>query len=187
MFGKTTKAVVKDGRLTVMTNDARHPGVLSLALDQVQSGQFETASAENGGTALLFKSSGKKTGETLAVYDSANKAVAAMGAVYKALSGARKGGGGFWGGVLKTLVITVAILLVLAVLISAVLSWALSDAVEQAAGADTLPAVTEETASAGPSGNMAEPAPVLPVGEAFPALDYIQATQGDAAANNEGM
>ncbi len=169
MFGKKTKAGVKDGRLTIMTNDARHPGVVVMGLDQVQNGQFETAPGENGGTSLVFKPSGRKTADTIAVYNNGDHAAKALRNVYKALSGSSKGKSGFWIGLLKILGIAALIIFIVLVVLSSVLGL-MTDATQSALSTDELNALAGTAAPA-------QVAPVeLPVGEAFPVSDYIKAT-----------
>lgn len=172
MFGKKTIAGVKDGHLAIMTKDARHPGVISLSLDQVKGGQFETAPADNGGSVLVFKPSGRKTADTIAVYDSADKAAKALQNVYKALSGAGKSGkGNFFLSVLKVVGVTVLVIVVIVILISTLFGIFFGDAAkDQVATAEML-------APAETSGAVTTTQQQLPVGEAFPAIQYIEATQ----------
>lgn len=164
MFGKKTKVSVQDGRMTIMTDDARTPGVVSLMIDQVRNGSFETATAENDGHALVFKPQGRKTVDTIAVYNSSDKASKAMKAVFDALRRKSQSGGGFWRGLFKVLLILV---LLLGVLFLAG-SWALNSIVN-----DIVPTLTDETAATQP---VTEDT-TLPVGEPFPAEKFIDATQ----------
>ena len=163
MFGKKTKANIKNGQLIIMTDDARNAGIITLALDHVRNGGFEVAAGENDGHALVFKPTGKKTSETLAVYNKHEQAAAAMKSVFKALSGKEKSGS-----LLKIIAIIAAVLALLYLLGSWMFNMFVNRLTESMTG-DTASGISQSESI---KGNNA-----LPLGEAFPAQKFIDATQ----------
>lgn len=159
-MSKKTKASVKDGRLTVFAADARTLAVTGWGLDQVSSGAFELAPAENEGTSLVFKPSGKKTAETVAVYNTAKQAEAALNAVYTALNNRHKQGGGFLGSTLKSILKITAIIIGVLLLLGFISSLFFPSDM----GGD--PNYGETSLSPGE----------LPVGEPFPVDEYVRQT-----------
>ncbi len=153
-MSKKTKASVKDGRLTVFASDARTPSVNAWGLDQVSSGAFEVAPAENEGSALVFKPGGKKAAETVAVYNTAKQAGEALETVFAALNSRGKSNVFASGlkGILKVAGIIVAIILVFSLL-----SWFFG-------APATVPVGAPQS-----SGE-------LPVGEPFPVNDFVRET-----------
>lgn len=157
-----TKVSVKDGRLSVFASDARTPSVSAWGLDQISSGVFEIAAAENEGHALVFKPAGKKTAETVAVYNAPKQAQAALRAVFAALETRRKSGflSGI-GGIVK-----VGAVLVVSII---VLMWLLSGMI----GSMVVPDVTDD----GQIVEVPDADSELPVGEPFPVEDFVRKTQ----------
>ena len=158
-MSKKTKASVKDGRLTVFAADARTLAVTAWGLDQVSSGAFELSPAENEGTALVFKPSGKKAAETVAVYNTSKQAEAALTAVYGALNNRHKQGSGFFGSTLKSILKITAIIVGVLLLLGFISTLFMPSDIDDPNYGET-------------SLNVGE----LPVGEPFPVDDYVRQT-----------
>lgn len=159
MFGKKTRVSIKYNRLTIFAQDAQEPGVTTMALDHAMSGNFELASQNNGLTALVFKPSGKKTLETLAVYDRYDKGARALQSVFRTLNRGRGEGSLFWK-IVKIVVIIIVAVVAAQWLITAYGFMLLSDDGTKS-GASVV----------GASGQ------VLPVGEPMTVDDFVLKTQ----------